>query len=205
MATVEHAYPLDAPGTPGPVSSTLSRKFAVAISESPYTFQQQVQRFAGQAWKLSVSLPPMTRAQASEWKVFYSMLEGMYGTFRYRAPGGVFPRGSASGNPVVQGANQTGNQLATSGWTPSAAGVLLKGDYFQLGSGLHEVLADVNVDGSGQADVLFWPRLRAVPDDGASIITTSPKGIFRMDTNELQEALNEAHHYGFSFSAMEAQ
>lgn len=204
MSTFTPSYPIAAPSTPGPVDTSLSRRNAVAISMSPFTFQQQAQRFAGQAWALTVTLPKMTREQAAEWAAFFGLLDGRFGTFRYRGPGGLTPRGSAAGTPVVDGADQTGNQLATRGWTNSASGVLLKGDFFQLGTSLHQVLEDVDADGSGEAAIKIWPRLRSVPDDGASLVTTSPMGTWRMESNELGEALDAALHYGFAFTAMEA-
>lgn len=40
--------------------------------------------------------------------------------------------GVATGTPLVNGASQTGNSLATDGWTNSITGILLKGDVFTI-------------------------------------------------------------------------
>ena len=57
------------------------------------------------------------------------------------------------------------NSLITDGWTPSQTGILLTGDYIQLGTGLasrlHKVLADVNSDGGGNATFDIWPSTSA--------------------------------------------
>jgi hypothetical protein len=77
---------------------------------------------------------------------------------------------------------------------------------FQLGTGsdatLHKVL--VNYTGTGSAtDLEIWPALRKSRSSAAADLT-SPVGVFRLASNDIQWSVNEASIYGMSFSAMEA-
>jgi hypothetical protein len=60
-------YPLALPTSIGIANITLSANNAVAISQSPFTFQQQIVQHAGQRWTASVSIPPVRRDLAEPW------------------------------------------------------------------------------------------------------------------------------------------
>jgi hypothetical protein len=57
------------------------RRHVVAVSESPYTFSQQVYQFPGQRWEIEVTLQPMDAISAALWTQFFSDLNGRAGTF----------------------------------------------------------------------------------------------------------------------------
>jgi hypothetical protein len=205
---VSITYPLALPTVTGLRSVRLMARTVVAVSESPFTLQQQVQRHAGQHWAAAIALPPMTRAAAEEWWAFLIKLNGMEGTFLLGDPAGVTPRGIATGTPLVKGAAQTGNSLITDGWTAGQTGILKAGDYLQLGSGssarLYKNLNDVNSDGTGDATLDIWPRLRSVPADDAPIVVNDCQGVFRLETNEIMADIELALIYGLNFAAREA-
>lgn len=71
------AYP------PAPASIEFSQVDAVAASVSPFTFQQQVQQWAGSYRKASVSMPAMTDATAQAWVAFLVALDGMANVFQF--------------------------------------------------------------------------------------------------------------------------
>lgn len=200
-------YPLSLPSSPAFSAVRLTARAVVGVSESPFTLQSQVQEYAGQRLEAEASLPPLTRAQAEYWNVFMLKLNGRRGTFLLGDPAGKRPRGIATGTPVVNGAGQAGNELATSGWSNSITGILLAGDYIQLGSGasarLHKVLDDANSDGSGLATLLIWPSLRASPANGAAIVTSNTVGVFRLTSNEMIWNIGEAINYGITLAATE--
>lgn len=203
-------YPLTTPNT-DIASIRLVAKNAVAVSESPFTFSQQVYRHQGSGWEADVTLPAMKREQAEEWVSFLLRLRGQYGTFLLGDPNGGTPRGSAStnaGTPVVDGAGQTGDELNIDGLPVSVTGYLKVGDYIQLGSGatatLHKVLEDVDTDGTGSATLNLFPRVRTAPADGAVVTVVDCKGAFRLATNETSWDINTASVYGISFGAVEA-
>jgi hypothetical protein len=177
------SYPLYLPDTKSFKSIRLYAINSVGVARSPYTFQTQVQEFNGQSWGADVTFPEMTRADAEEFNSFLLSLMGQKGTFFLGDPLGQQARGVASGSPLVKGASQTGNQLITDGWTNSTTGILLAGDYIQIGLRLYKILKDADSNGSGEATLDIFPRLAESPADNDTIITDSCVGIFRLTDN----------------------
>jgi len=179
-------YPISIPSSPGIKNVRFTPMSVVAASQSPFTLQDQVQGFAGQRWQVEISLPTMQRANAEQWITFLLSLNGKFGTFLFGDPAGKQPRGSALGTPVVDGAGQVGGSLATTGWQTNENGVLLKGDYIEIGTllltRLYKVLNDVNADGSGEAAIDIWPDLQVSPGDSDPLILSQAKGLFRLSS-----------------------
>lgn len=201
-------YPLSLPTTPTPSRMLMRSVNAVALSQSPFTFEQQVFEHQGGIWAAELSLPPMERATAEAWLSFLLKLRGRNGTFLLVPFSAKTPRGSGGGTPQVNGASQTGLILNTKGWPVSTTGVLLAGDYLQLGTGstsrLHKNLNDADSDAGGLATLDIWPRLRESPADSATIKLTNPEGVFRLARNDSSWDINTATIYGLGISAMEA-
>lgn len=201
------SYPLSIPSTDIAKIKLVANNI-VGISQSPFTAAQQVYKYSGQYWEADISLPPMKREVAEYWISFLLKLNGSYGTFLLGDPLGVSARGVATGSPLVNGANQTGNELITDGWTPSTGGILKAGDYIQLGSAssarLHKVLDDVNSDSSGNATLTLFPDLRTSPSDNAAIVVSNAKGVFRLTSGQTMWDINEASIYGITFGARES-
>lgn len=86
------------------------------------------------------------------------------------------PRGVGVGGntPRVNGAGQTGASLNIDGLPASTNGIWLKGDMFSVNGELKALVAAVNSNGSGQANILFEPPLRAAPADNTTILTDKP-------------------------------
>lgn len=180
---------------------------AAAMSVSPFTGAQQVYAHPGEWFTLAVELPPLTRADAEEVVGFGLALNGVEGSFLMAPPGnqaGV--RGTwAGGSPLVKGAGQTGKTLAIDGL--SAGATALRGDWFSLGSGastrLHKVVAPATANGSGEASLEIWPRLRASPADNAALTISNPLGQWRL-TAPIEWDIGLAMIYGLSFNLVEA-
>ena len=196
-------YPLDFPVDSGLARITWGARSVVSSSQSPYTGAEQVQAYTGQWWYGTVSLPPMQRAIAEAFITFLLKLNGMQGTFLFGDPTGETARGVATGTPLINGSSQSGNSLVTDGWTAGVTGILLAGDYLQLGTGtsarLYKNLSAVNSNGSGQATFDIWPSLQVTPSDNQAVIISSPKGLFRLATNDMSWEVNTAMRFGLSF------
>lgn len=201
-------YPLALPTTPTPSRMLMRSINAVAMSQSPFTFEQQVFEHQGGIWAAEIALPPMERAAAEEWISFLLKLRGRNGTFLLVPFSAKTARGSGAGTPQVDGAGQTGLVLNTKGWTASSTGVLLAGDYLQIGTGstsrLYKNLNDADSDAGGLAVLDIWPRLRESPADSATITLTNPEGVFRLARNDSEWDISTATIYGLGISAMEA-
>jgi len=204
------SYPLNTPTNIGIANITLMAENAVAISQSPFTFQQQIVVHPGQRWSASISLPPMRRVDAENWVAFLLSLKGQAGTFLLGDPNCFNAQGSARttpGTPLVSGASQTGDTLTIDGLPTSVTGYLLPGDYIQLGSGtttqLYKVLTQVDTSG-GAATLDIWPDLRSSPANNAAVVVANTKGRFRLKDNITQWNINEISSYGITFDCVEA-
>lgn len=155
---------------------------------SPLNRTTQTRWQPGTLWTAGVSVAPMDEAQWRVFSAFVARMEGEAGRLYFGPPHAKAPRGSVAGTPVVNGANQTGSQLALKGFTSGAAGVLLTGDYIAVdvdgGRSLFLVTADVNADGSGNANVLIKPRIRLSPADEAAVITASPTCVMKLESDD---------------------
>lgn len=201
------SYPVIFPNL-GIRSMNIRAKSIVGVSQSPFTGQQQVYKHQGQWWEAEVSLPPMQRVDAEQVAAFLLKMNGQYGTFLLGDPANIAPRGVGTGTPLVKGGSQTGDTLITDGWTINITGILKAGDWIQLGSSstarLYKVLDDVNSNSSGEATLTLWPNLRSSPSDNSSIVVNTPRGLWRLSSNETQYSIDEASVYGITFACVEA-
>lgn len=202
------SYPLSLPSTPYPARVTLRGRSVVGVSESPFSFSQQVYAHQGQRWEADIDMPPMTEAVADAWVAFLLSLNGREGTFLMGDPAKLTHRGAGGGTPLVNGASQTGQTLAVDGCPLSTTDWLVAGDMIQLGSGstasLHKVLVDANTNGSGEVTLDIWPRLRSSPANNAAVTITACLGRWRLASNESAWSVGMAKRYGISFVAVEA-
>ena len=190
------SYPLATPTTIGIESIELRAVNAVAVSQSPFTYKQQVISHGGQKWEASVNIPSVHRDKAAEWKAMLVGLKGQAGTFLLGDPDYVTPQGTVSSCVLTGTAGEDSADVVMTG-------TLKAGDYIQLGScssaKLHQVLLDQDGDGTIQ----IWPSLRYTYSS-ATVTFNSPKGVFRLATNMTSWSINNASIYGISFEAVEA-
>lgn len=192
------SYPLNTPTTIGIESIELRARNAVAVSQSPFTYKQQVVAHQGQTWEASVSIPSVRRDLAADWKAMLVALKGPVGTFLLGDPDYATPRGTVSGTPTLSGT--AGDSTVSITMT----GTLLAGDYIQLGTGSAARLHQVLVDQSGSGNLEIWPDLRSTYS-GETVIYSNPKGIFRLAQSVTSWSIDNASFYGISFEAIEAQ
>lgn len=189
-------YPLTQPTTIGIEQIELRAVNAVATSQSPFTYKQQIISHGGQRWEASVTIPSVRRDLAAPWKAMLTGLKGPTGTFLLGDPDYATPRGTVSSCTL---SGSAGSDAATVTMT----GTLLAGDYIQLGADstarLHQVLEDQDGDGTVQ----IWPNLRSDYTD-ASVTFNNAKGVFRLKESVTSWSINNASFYGISFEAVEA-
>ncbi len=190
-------YPLNTPTTIGIESIELRAMNAVAVSQSPFTYKQQVIAHQGQIWSASVTIPSVRRDLAAAWKAMLMALKGPVGTFLLGDPDYATPRGTVSGTPTLSGTE--GSDTVTINLT----GTLLAGDYIQLGTGSDARLHQVLVDKSGSGSLEIWPKLRSTYS-GETVIYSNPKGVFRLGSSTTAWSIDNASFYGISFDAIEA-
>lgn len=173
-------YPLTPPASPKPSEVIWSEINAVAISESPFSLKQQILDWGGSRWSIEVLIDPLLREEAQPWIAFLSALRGPLGSFTFGDEHFKAPRGTGAGTPLVKGAGQVGFTLLTDGWANGQT-VLKAGDFLQIGTALYRALQDVTSDGSGNATIEVFPRLKAHADN-SPLVLSSPVGLFRLST-----------------------
>ena len=202
------SYPVSLPAALNERQLSIRARSTVEVSASPFTKEQQVYVFEGEWWEADISLAPMRRAEAEAWLAFLLSLNGREGTFLMGESVNITPRGPGTGTPLVNGALQSGKSLLTDGWSNGISGILKAGDWFQLGSGatsrLHKMTVDASSNGSGQATLDFWPRLRLPYADNAPLTLNAPKTTWRLTSNDMEWSIGLAQLYGINFSAIEA-
>lgn len=203
-------YPLALPTTIGVGNITLRAVNITSVSESPFTFSQQVFKHPGERWEASVSIPVSKADIAEDWVTFLVSLKGRVGTFLMGDPNRVVARGSAAtapGIPLVNGAGQLGGSVNIDGLPVSVTGYLLKGDYIQIGGGinarLHKVLNNVDSNALGQATLDIWPGIRITVGDNAVVGVYGARGLFRLASSYHEWNIDNESKYSISFEAVE--
>ena len=190
------SYPLATPTTIGIESIELRAVNAVAVSQSPFTYKQQIVSHGGQKWEASVNIPSVHRDKAAEWKAMLVGLKGQQGTFLLGDPDYATPQGTVSSCVLTGTAGEDNADVVMTG-------TLKAGDYIQLGGGSSAKLHQVLLDQDGDGTIQIWPSLRSTYTN-ATVVFNSPKGVFRLATNMTSWSINNASIYGISFEAVEA-
>ena len=207
MAVFTPSYPLTFPTVSGVRTQRFALVRTVAVSSSPFTGQDQVVQHEGEYWTTQISFPPMLKDKAAQIIAFLLQLRGRRGTFSIGDQDRKTIQGVATGTIRVNGASQTGNQVALDGFTNSTSNVFKAGDYIQINSFLYMVTEDVTSNSSGEANVKIEPALRqgieTIADD-ATVVYSNTKTIMRLDSNETGWDTDQISKYGISLSASES-
>lgn len=89
------------------------------------------------------------------------------------------PFGGVVSGLQVDGGSQTGTTLLIKGG-PVSSTPLVAGDYFQLGTGFHQLIEDLEFNGSGIGTATFWPAMRVSPLNNNSVVTDNPRMVARI-------------------------
>ena len=204
-------YPINHPTAPNFKTARWHLSRQVAVSESPYSGVQQVYEYDYALWGATLSLPPMRREQAGAWTAFFATLHGRNGTFRLADPDRIIPLGAATGTITLASGASVGDyslSLTVGASLSGVSNIFKAGDYIQLGTSaadykLHQVIEDCDASGTA-VPAKIEPAVKATVGTGQQITYNSPKGLFRMDTDDLGWQTNEVSVYGISFSCTEA-
>lgn len=166
------------PSTVGIRSMTMRLRAAVARTESPFTFDQQVQVHAGVRWEAEVTLPPLTRSDAKAVEAFLALA--------------VRGESFTLGNPLHDLSGASGSVSGSAGSTTvsltvSGAGV---GDYFDVNDRLY-IITGANT---------IMPPLRG----GGTCNFSSPQGTWLLAGNNIDWSVDRAGIYGFTFACVES-
>lgn len=122
----------------------------------------------------------------------------------------------SAGFPPAPSRNQAGqNLLSTQGWTPSASGILLPGDFLQLTAvdttgvsrqRLYQYVGQsaLNSDSSGNAVLDIFPSLRETVPTSTPVVLANPQGTFRLANNRREAKANSTKTFMLQLKCREA-
>ncbi len=202
-------YPLTLPTTPAFSKARWSLKRVTAVSESPFTGQQQVFDYGYALWQAVLTLPPMMRSDAANWEAFMMKLHGRKGTFLLGDPDAKVIQGGANTTATLNADIAVGDFVVPINTNNvNMTNVFKAGDYIQIGSAaaakLYMIVDNATSNSSGVASVNVEPAVKTAASSGASVDYTAAQGVFRMDTADLGWDTNEVSRYGITFSCTEA-
>ena len=171
-------YPLTMPTEPSPRDVEWIPQSSVAVSRSPFTFAEKVFDWGGKIFGLRIEFPPMSETDAAVWQAWILKLNGSAGTFYFSDTIGAAGNGTVNGNPVVNGAGQTGQTLNTTGWDPGDE--VVTGDWISIEDRLYKILEDAS-ESSGNMALTLWPAVDAPADTAPLSYGVSARGLFRLD------------------------
>ena len=177
---------VELPAYPGIRTVDFTINETSAVSKGVFTGQTQTHPFPGADWLSGAfSLPQLTQDQADIWIAALMQLRGMRNAFMLGDPLRPRPRGTIHTAPVADGAGNVAmsSSISVRGLEASKYGVLLPGDYVQIGYRLHRVLDRINTDATGKAVIPIFPTLRETVADGTVLNLNNPKGLFRLSQN----------------------
>jgi hypothetical protein len=166
---------------------TMRLRSATSISQSPFTYDQQVYQHQGVRWEAEVTLPPLKRSDAKQVEAFFAALRGQANTFTL---------GNPLHNTTATGTITAGTKGATT-VTGTTAGAVA-GDYFEIGGALY-IVTDTTA-----SSIDIMPPLRTAITTSTSLDFTLPVGTWRLASNEIAWNINSASLYGFTFACVEA-
>ena len=160
------------PASPVASSVSISSQQNTIVSTTT-SGRRQARQIDGQRFRMTISFPPMSRAEFSPINAFIIKQRSQLETFTYAPPTISSPLGVASGVIRVNGAILAGvTSVAIDGMANSTSGVFKAGDYFRFTgqNKVYMVMADVASNGSGQGTLTFEPPLRTGVSDNAILI-----------------------------------
>lgn len=202
-------YPLTLPTAPAFSKARWTLKRATAMSESPFTGQQQVFDYGYALWTATLTLPPMMREQAANWEAFMMKLHGRKGTFLLGDPDAKTIQGGANTSATLNGAISVGDfTISINTNNANMTNLFKAGDYIQIGTAgaakLYMIVDNATSNSSGIASVNIEPAIKVAASDAAAVDYTAAQGVFRMDSADLGWDTNEVSRYGITFSCTEA-
>jgi hypothetical protein len=168
-------------------------KRAVAVSESPFSYDTQTYVHQGARWECEVTLPPLSYAEARSVEAFIIGLKGQSGTFTFGHP---LHTSTATGN-INADALIRAEEISLGG-TSTAVDA---GTYLQLGDYLYITTTSKT---SGVGLIGIQPPLRAAVSAGTVVDFTLPKSLWRMASNDISWSTDTASMFGFTFAFVEA-
>ena len=169
------------PTSPNFVKSEFTLVRTVGTTTSPFTGKTKTQEYDGVYWTAEVSLPPMRRADASNWQSFLLELNGSVNHFKFADPDALTNTGTYSTAHLISEhrVNNTSVTLSFSGSTLTAGASTfanaIVGDFIV-------VTGAINEENNGTHKIVTWTSNTVVVTD-AVFTTESSTASCKVRTN----------------------
>lgn len=193
------------PTTPGFKEIEWLSESKVVLSESAFTFSQQVYAWPGKRRKVTATLPPMAVDLAKKWMGFFHSCNGPENTFFFYPTIDKTSSGNYSNETVtVDSINSARGEITVSGFTASVSDILLAGDWLSIRDRLYTVKEDLSSDGSGNGVIKVWPQAENAVVASDSVEIQNPRGVFRLTAMPSNIWTVNSLSRGITFNAVES-
>jgi len=163
------------PASPVASSASISSQQNTIVSTTT-SGRRQARQIDGQRFRMTISFPPMTRAEFAPINAFIMKQRSQLESFTYSPPTVSTTLGLATGVIRNDGIVSAGTTTCTiDGMANSTTGVFKAGDYFRFTgqTKVYMIVADVSSNGSGSGTLTFEPPLRTAVADNTILIYSS--------------------------------
>ena len=163
------------PASPIASSASISSQQNTIVSITT-SGRRQARQIDGQRFRMTISFPPMSRAEFAPINAFIMKQRSQLESFTYSPPTVSTTLGLATGVIRNDGIVSAGATTCTiDGMANSTTGVFKAGDYFRFTgqTKVYMIVADVSSNGSGSGTLTFEPPLRTAVADNTILIYSS--------------------------------
>jgi len=163
------------PASPVASSASISSQQNTIVSTTT-SGRRQARQIDGQRFRMTISFPPMSRAEFAPINAFIMKQRSQLESFTYSPPTVSTTLGVATGVIRNDGIISAGATSCTiDGMANSTSGVFKAGDYFRFTgqTKVYMIVADVSSNGSGSGTLTFEPPLRTAVADNTILIYSS--------------------------------
>lgn len=191
------AFPTRSDGSSIIKSYELEMVHKVGVTESPFTFKQQIQDYNASRWELTFTTVPLYGADALNVRGFLQSLKGRLGMFYFPIPQDLGTDYQVStttnaGSPTVRIMERFMHTITHD---------FVRGTYFSLNNRLYMALEDYV---SGTTDMEVTPKLRTQASSGIFAYTTNPIGTFRLADNSASFSVDVTEGHSVTVACEEA-
>lgn len=186
--------PLRSDGSTVVQSYNLQMVNKVGVTESPFTFKQQIQDYDAMRWELTFTTAPLYGEDAKNFRAFLQSLRGRLGMFYLPIP-------QSGVTYSAEGLNTEGSDLLLIRDTNQSTNPLKKGTYIAHTNRLYMVLEDWTNDST---PINVTPNLRNNIGNANSLHSNNPIGTFRLSSNTSEFAVDVTEGHSFTVACEEA-
>jgi hypothetical protein len=193
------------PTSPVARSASINSEQSTIVSVTT-SGRKQARQIDGQRFAITLSYPPMTRAEFAPIKAFIIKQRSQLENFTVIPPTESNAQGVASTTISTNASVSAGATTCTvDGMTTSTNGILKAGDYFRFTgqTKVYVAVEDLNADGSGEGTLTFEPPLRSAVTDDTDLIYDNVDFTVSLTSNTQEYNIGTTNLYAYELDVIE--